>query len=479
MRASILVAVVLVLATFAGMLVAAPPGAPSAASAWRAQDRQQEQQQRRGRQRGTRRENGQRQNEQQKDEQDGKDEKGTAVASDDATKEKESEKEEKITLERLFPEKGLFGPGASRASVSRSGRYGAFLWRPYAERRHGSDLWIHDFETGETVRVTSVSVMSDFQDETRKVRDDRVKKAKKREAQRSARADKGEGTGGKKGQKDAKPAVDPITGTWEGVAESDEAETLPPGGLPVTMELRLAEDGSVSGTVRGGSISAIVSEGKFDRDSGTLSFLVRSEDGELMASVELKLADGELSGTAHMEADGAILQLKASRTIVGEESGNGNGGDGEGTDSAAKRKSAQGEQGTDGNAKKEGAGKDEEEGESKEQAKKTDKRSLGDTVDDKDADDEKAPRYAGIQSIEWAPKEGPAHLHEPRRPLPARVPQQHDHPAHAVARGRAGCAVPARRLGLHLSPRRGSPSRHVRQPPDRAAQPAPRAAASA
>ena len=36
----------------------------------------------------------------------------------------------------------------------------------------------------------------------------------------------------------------PITGSWEGLAQSDRAETLPPGGLPVMMELRLAEDGS-------------------------------------------------------------------------------------------------------------------------------------------------------------------------------------------------------------------------------------------
>ena len=49
-------------------------------------------------------------------------------------------------------------------SISHDGRYGAYLWRPYIERRHGADLWIYDFDSGESSRVTKVSVMSEFQE---------------------------------------------------------------------------------------------------------------------------------------------------------------------------------------------------------------------------------------------------------------------------------------------------------------------------
>jgi dipeptidyl-peptidase-4 len=100
-------------------------------------------------------------------------------------KKKEAEKEaerkasevDELTLEKLFPEKSLFGPSASRPAFSSDGRYAAYLYRPYIERRHGSDLYLYDFETGETRRLTRVSVMAEFHDSVRKVKEDRVKKA--------------------------------------------------------------------------------------------------------------------------------------------------------------------------------------------------------------------------------------------------------------------------------------------------------------
>ncbi|MEM9800162.1 MAG: DPP IV N-terminal domain-containing protein, partial [Planctomycetota bacterium] len=83
-------------------------------------------------------------------------------------------------LETIFDEKGLFGPSVRSIEISADGRYAAYLYRPYAERRHGSDLWILDLESGETERVTSVSVMSRFQKDARKVGEDRIEKAKKK-----------------------------------------------------------------------------------------------------------------------------------------------------------------------------------------------------------------------------------------------------------------------------------------------------------
>ncbi len=94
---------------------------------------------------------------------------------DDSAQEKEG-----LTLERLFPEKSVFGPTARSMAFSSDGRYGAWLWRPRVERRHGSDLWIRDFKTGETSRVTSATVLAPFQKQAREVVADREKKAAKR-----------------------------------------------------------------------------------------------------------------------------------------------------------------------------------------------------------------------------------------------------------------------------------------------------------
>ena len=85
----------------------------------------------------------------------------------------------KFDLETIFDEDGLFGPSASAPAFSASGRYAAYLYRPYPERRHGSDLWLVTLETGEARRLTSVSVMAPFQASTQEVGEDRIKRAKK------------------------------------------------------------------------------------------------------------------------------------------------------------------------------------------------------------------------------------------------------------------------------------------------------------
>jgi len=95
-----------------------------------------------------------------------------------SSKEKGKGKKDELTLEKLFPEKSFFGPSAGSMKFSFDGKYAAYLYRPYKERRHGSDLWIYDVAKGQAQRITSVSVMSPFQESTRKVREDRIKKAK-------------------------------------------------------------------------------------------------------------------------------------------------------------------------------------------------------------------------------------------------------------------------------------------------------------
>ncbi len=86
---------------------------------------------------------------------------------------------DQVKLEDLLPEKSIFGPSASAMAFSHEGKYAAYLYRPYKERRHGNDLFIYDVEKGVADRITWPSVMAKFQKNTRKVVADRIEKAKK------------------------------------------------------------------------------------------------------------------------------------------------------------------------------------------------------------------------------------------------------------------------------------------------------------
>jgi len=97
---------------------------------------------------------------------------------DDADKDAEEDALE-LDLEKLFPERSFFGPAASGMAFALDGTMAAYLYRPNIERRHGSDLWLYDTATGETHRVTSATVMAQFQASAREVTRDRIKKARK------------------------------------------------------------------------------------------------------------------------------------------------------------------------------------------------------------------------------------------------------------------------------------------------------------
>ncbi|MFZ6673404.1 prolyl oligopeptidase family serine peptidase [Undibacterium sp. Xuan67W] len=62
-----------------------------------------------------------------------------------------------LTLEQLYRAKPYAGQTARLLSFSYDGRYLAYVWNPYGE--NGSDLYVHDTQTGESRRVTSPAVM--------------------------------------------------------------------------------------------------------------------------------------------------------------------------------------------------------------------------------------------------------------------------------------------------------------------------------
>ncbi|MFG0255824.1 MAG: hypothetical protein ACF787_12150 [Rhodopirellula sp. JB053] len=107
-----------------------------------------------------------------------------------AQKNEKNNAKDELKLEDLFPEKSLFGPSARRPEFSADGRYAAYLYRPYNERRHGNDLWVYDFETRKTKRITDIGMMSEFQRSSRIVIEDRLKKHKPDSEQDDEKSDK-------------------------------------------------------------------------------------------------------------------------------------------------------------------------------------------------------------------------------------------------------------------------------------------------
>jgi dipeptidyl aminopeptidase/acylaminoacyl peptidase len=85
---------------------------------------------------------------------------------------KEAEKKDELTLELLFKQKGgMFGPSASGMAFSHDGKYAAYLYKNYAERRQGNDLWLWETATGKSTRITSIAIMAKYQASSRKAKD--------------------------------------------------------------------------------------------------------------------------------------------------------------------------------------------------------------------------------------------------------------------------------------------------------------------
>jgi len=324
-------------------------------------------------------------------------EKDQAGEADEAKADDEKKKEDELTLERLFPEKSFFGPSASRMSFSRDGRYAAYLYRPYLERRHGSDLWIYDVQMGESRRITSVSVMSKFQEATRKVREDRVKKAEKRRKEKA-----GDKRKGQEQDKQAAPA-DRVTGEWNGILFGDEEYGIPPEGVAFLLTLTLGEDDAVDGTFRSAVADATITEGRFDAEKNELACTLIDPDSGLTGALSATIEGDSMEGVITTEDPAATFQIAAERRPPAVEEQN-QGEEGEDVDEDRQDFDVDKSEQIDdeGDDDQDGDKGDEEEGEGEgDEEKEID---LGDVVDDKDADDEKAPRYGGISTYTWAPE---------------------------------------------------------------------------
>jgi len=314
------------------------------------------------------------------------------------SEEKEEEKGKELTLERLFPEKSFFGPSASDMAFSHDGRYGAWLYRPYIERRHGSDLWIIDTQSSEVKRITNVVVMSEFQEDARTVKKDREEKAKKEgigQTQKDGEDGEGEGEEVEEGEQEEEdegeaeqmpPAADIVSGEWSGKLTGGQDLGLPPDGLPFTLTLQLHTDNSVSGTLSTAMTTVQSTEGRFDPEKKEITCTFVDAESGTAASMTAAITDEAMTGSIEIQSMGVTLQLTATRTKAGA-------GDGE------PRQEQDGEKEQDDDEEQ-----DEEQDEENEQEDgEKEEIILGNWVSEKDADDERAPRYSGIQSFEWSP----------------------------------------------------------------------------
>jgi len=93
-----------------------------------------------------------------------------------------------LTLEQVFRAKSYAGQAARQIHFSNDGRYLAYVWNPFGEV--GSDLYVHDTQTGETKRITSPAIMKAYDaPEDWKRFDKKFQQKEKEEAERQAKAE--------------------------------------------------------------------------------------------------------------------------------------------------------------------------------------------------------------------------------------------------------------------------------------------------
>lgn len=314
---------------------------------------------------------------------------GDAAKPADATKDaaKPATNDEKLTLERLYPEKSFFGPSARNMAFSRDGRFGAFLYSPYLERRHGADLYVYDTKSQTARRLTSVSRLAEFDAEVRKVRDDREKTAR---ADGVTLASLAAAERERNGWTDGWPL-----GAWSGTAALDTAtpNVLALGGPSTDARLTLKEGkgGAIEGELRLGLVRLPVAGGTFDAATKELKAKVSDPALKVDGTITLALSGNDYKGSASLKVAGndAAQALQVSLARAKPETGNDD----------PKARVPAGVLGAIG-----------------------ERLTLADVVNDKDATindkleeeereggrrdgpkKEPAPRYAGVSSFEWLP----------------------------------------------------------------------------
>lgn len=141
------------------------------------------------------------------------------------------------------------------------------------------------------------------------------KKDDKKEDKKPDEAKKDEGDSkdkpAKEGKDDAK-ADDGVSGTWTGQV-TGQGPNMPPGGVPVTLTIVLGSEGVVTGTASSVMGGGPISNGKYDKATGELSFSISV--GRASVNISGKITGDEFKGSFNMgESAGTITAKRTSKT---------------------------------------------------------------------------------------------------------------------------------------------------------------------
>lgn len=133
--------------------------------------------------------------------------------------------------------------------------------------------------------------------------------------------DEGKKDEGKKdeGKKDAAPADDDgISGTWSGMAKGPDGSPVPPGGIPITLNIKLGSDGSVTGNLTGPMGNVAISSGRYDKATGELNLTISTGSGN--GSIKGRVTGGKFEGTWSMgEISGEVSATRSGNGAAGKE----------------------------------------------------------------------------------------------------------------------------------------------------------------
>lgn len=182
--------------------------------------------------------------------------------------------------------------------------------QPFNLTRHPDDdvnpVWSPD---GRKLAFTSRRMLNDETDvwvawlRSEDLERTKLERLEAAEAQTKADKEKKE-----KKDKEKKADVDPLAGAWKGHATGPDP--VPADGIEFTLTIARGADGSLTAEIASALLTTSLTSPVWDEASSTLKAALTLPD-ETIGSLELKLADGKLTGT--MAANGQTWSLSAER----------------------------------------------------------------------------------------------------------------------------------------------------------------------
>jgi len=145
-------------------------------------------------------------------------------------------------------------------------------------------------------------------------------------------AEKGEGSDAADSAdaNDQDSAGDGVSGTWESTLLAPDISSE---GLPLTIQIEVSKDGSVSGSVQIPTGSAEITGGSYDFDTGALHLDLTTDEGQAV-SIDATISGDSISGGGTIAAEGIEFTFEGTRASGSGGSG-GEGQDDQGDDEAA------------------------------------------------------------------------------------------------------------------------------------------------